>query len=272
MNTPANPEPSRGAVTATLGFLLIFVANAFAQERAEVAEVERVIVTGSNIPTAEETGPNPVDTYRPQDLEKLGIRNATDLTTFLPQEAGGTTNLNISNGGLGTVQFNLRGLLAKETLVLVDGKRVPFALGGAGSSAGVNINLIPFVFVDHIEILKDGASAVYGSDAVAGVVNFFLIHKFRGLEIGGTYGNTNLGASNDMGEWEAWIKAGTGDDKTDIVVIADFWQRTGGLFSRDRDLTANAFYIPWGGFEDRAFGPPGGSVAGPVTFFGFRLL
>jgi iron complex outermembrane receptor protein len=166
--------------------------------------VERVIVTGSNIPTAEETGPNPVDTYRPADLEKLGIRNATDLTTFLPQEAGGTTNLNISNGGLGTVQFNLRGLLPKETLVLVDGKRVPYALGGAGSSAGVDINLIPFVFVDHIDILKDGASAVYGSDAVAGVVNFFLIHKFRGLEIGGTYGNTNLGASNDMGEWEAW--------------------------------------------------------------------
>ena len=62
----------------------------------QVAEVERVIVTGSNIPTAEETGPNPVDTYRPADIEKLGIRNATDLTTFLPQQAGGTTNLNMS--------------------------------------------------------------------------------------------------------------------------------------------------------------------------------
>src|SRR5256884_5259271 len=237
------------------------------------AEVERVIVTGSNIPTAEETGPNPMDTYRPADIEKLGIRNATDLTTFLPQQSGGTTNLNMGNGGDGTVQFNLRGLLAKETLVLVDGKRV--ALGSlfpVGFSGGVDINLIPFPMIDHIDILKDGASAVYGSDAITGVVNFFLLHKFRGLEIGGSYGNTNLGASNDMGEWEAWIKAGTGDDKTDIVVIADFWQRTGGLFSRDRDLTANAFYIPWGGFEDRAFGPPGGSVAGLFSFFGFRLL
>src|SRR5438132_7421527 len=76
--------------------------------------------------------------------------------------------------------------------------------------------------IDHIDILKDGASAVYGSDAVTGVVNFFLLHKFRGLEIGGSYGNTNLGASNDMGEWEAWIKAGTGDDKTDIVVVPIF--------------------------------------------------
>jgi iron complex outermembrane receptor protein len=78
------------------------------------------------------------------------------------------------------------------------------------------------------------------------VVNFFLVHKFRGLEIGGTYGNTDLGASNDMGEWEAWLKAGTGDDKTDIVVIADWWQRTGGLFSRDRDLSSNGNFTPFG--------------------------
>jgi iron complex outermembrane receptor protein len=223
-----------------------------------VAIVAEVIVTGSNIPTAEEVGPNPVDTYRPADIEKLGIRNATDLTTFLPQEAGGTTNLNIANGGDGTVQFNVRGLLAKETLVLVDGKRVAFgSLNGVGFGSGVDINLLPFPMIDHVDILKDGASAVYGSDAVAGVVNFFLIHKFRGLEIGGSYGNTNLGASNDMGEWEAWLKAGTGDDKTNIVVIADFWQRTGGVFSRDRDLSSNAFQIPWGGFDARNGDAPG---------------
>src|SRR6184192_3047428 len=264
MNAPDNSESSR---TAIVGFFLIFTANAFAQQAAApgAAEVERVIVTGSNIPTAEETGPNPVDTYRPADLEKLGIRNAQDLETFLPQEAGGTVNLNIGNGGDGTVQINLRGLLPKETLILVDGKRVAFgSLGVAGSSQGQDINLIPFPMIDHIDILKDGASAVYGSDAVTGVVNFFLLHKFRGLEIGGSYGNTNLGASNDMGEWEAWIKAGTGDDKTDIVVIADFWERTGGVFSRDRDLTANAFYIPWGGFDFRDF-VGSGSVAGPSS-------
>src|SRR5262245_45358659 len=149
-------------------------------------EVERVIVTGSNIPTAEEAGPNPVDTYRPQDLEKLGIRNATDLTTFLPQEAGFTLN---QNNGDGTVQLDLRGLLPNETLVLIDGKRVAQA---SMLIVGTDINLIPFSMVDHVDILKDGASAVYGADAVAGVVNYFLIHKFRGLEIGGSYGNTNL--------------------------------------------------------------------------------
>jgi iron complex outermembrane receptor protein len=235
------------------------------------AEIERVIVTGSNIPTAEETGPNPVDTYRPADIEKLGIRNATDLTTFLPQQSGATTNLNIANGGDGTVQFNLRGLLAKETLVLVDGKRVAFgSLNRVGFSGGVDINLIPFPMIDHIDILKDGASAVYGSDAITGVVNFFLVHKFRGLEIGGSYGNTNLGASNDMGEWEAWIKAGTGDEKSEIVVIADFWQRDGGIFSRDRDLSANTFYIPWGGIDARS--PTLGGVFVSLPEFPFRRL
>src|SRR5438552_15234010 len=253
MNDSDNSESFRDAFIVIVGPFLVFTANAFAQQAAAsgAAEVERVIVTGSNIPTAEETGPNPVDTYRPTDIEKLGIRNAQDLQTFLPQEAGGTVNLNMGNGGDGTIQFNLRGFLPKETLVLVDGKRVAFgSLGVAGFSQGVDINLLPFPMIDHVDILKDGASAVYGSDAVAGAVNFFLVHKFRGLEIGGSYGNTNLGASNDMGEWEAWIKAGTGDDKTNIVVIADFWERTGGLFSRDRDITANAFYIPWGGIDD----------------------
>jgi iron complex outermembrane receptor protein len=257
--TDLHTSKSRQApLTATLGSFLIFVTSAYPQGTAGIAEIERVIVTGSNIPTAQEVGPNPVDTYRPSDIEKLGIRNPQDLRTFLPQEAGGTAHLIPGMGLDGTVQLNLRGLLPKETLVLVDGKRVAFgSLTIAGSSQGVDINLIPFPMIDHIDILKDGASAVYGSDAVAGVVNFFLIHKFRGLEIGGSYGNTNLGASNDMGEWEAWIKAGTGDDKTDIVVIADFWERIGGLFSRDRDLSANAFYIPFGGFDDRSGFFPG---------------
>src|SRR5581483_7111028 len=268
----------RVAFMAPLGLLLIFASTATAQlpapavpanptAPAPTAEAERVIVTGSNIPTAEETGPNPVDTYRPQDIEKLGIRNATDLTTFIPQEAGGTVNQNMSNGGDGTVQLNLRGLLPKETLILVDGKRI----AQASLFGGYDVQLIPFSMIDHVDILKDGASAVYGADAVAGVVNFFLMHKFRGLEIGGTYGNTNLGASNDMGEWEAWLKAGTGDDKTDIVVIADFYQRTGGLFSRDRDISRNANFVPFGGFDIRSSNEPG-FIAGHGAPLGRRLI
>src|SRR5262249_28596239 len=121
---------------------------------------------------------------------------------------------------------------------------------GSAGAAGVDINLIPFPMIDHIDILKDGASAVYGSDAVAGVINFFLLHKFRGLEIGGSYGNTKLGASNDMGEREGWLKAGNADDKPDILVVADFYDRAA-IYSRDRDIESNAFAIPWGGSDFR---------------------
>src|SRR2546429_611111 len=124
-----------GAVfVAAVGFPLIFASSASAQLPAPAvpanpaapapsAEVERVVVTGSNIPTAEETGPNPVDTYRPQDIEKLGIRNATDLTTFIPQEAGGTVNQKLGNGGDGTRHLNPPGLLPKAYRILGDGQR-----------------------------------------------------------------------------------------------------------------------------------------------------
>src|SRR6266513_2102010 len=148
------------------------------------AVVEPVIVTGSNIPTAEEVGPNPVDTYRPEDIEKLGARNTTDLLTRLPQEMGSTINQNHNGvgGGDGSVIPNLRGLLPKETLVLIDGKRAAIIGSGGGVAAGaspgvagVDINLIPFPMIDHIDIFKDGASAIYGSDAAR--LGFRLIPK-----------------------------------------------------------------------------------------------
>src|SRR5438270_11346646 len=204
------PPTSQRAFVAAIAVSLLIAPRLCAQAivpaqvtTGATAEVERIIVTGSNIPATEEVGPNPVDTYRPADIEKLGIRNSTDLLINLPQEMGSTVNQNAVGGGDGSVIANLRGLLPKETLVLIDGKRVAIAASGGAPTAngvgfsGVDINLIPFPMIDHIDILKDGASAVYGSDAVAGVINFFLLHKFRGLEIGGSYGNANLGASND---------------------------------------------------------------------------
>ena len=79
---------------------------------------EEVIVTGSNIPTSEEVGPNPVDTYRKEDITRLGVRSATDLIQKLPAATGAAINENVVNSGDGRVEINLRGLLAKETLVL----------------------------------------------------------------------------------------------------------------------------------------------------------
>src|SRR6266536_6604129 len=155
-----------------------------------VATTFEVIVTGSNIPTAEEVGPQPVDTYRRVDLERLGVRSATDLVQKLPIAIGSRFNENVNTFGGGQTEIDLRGLASKETLVLQDGRRLaPNGLAGFGISLNsffggtLDLNLFPLGLIDHIDILKDGASAIYGSDAVAGVVNVWLIHKFRGLEV-----------------------------------------------------------------------------------------
>src|SRR3954452_194742 len=224
---------------------------------AAVAEAERVIVTGSNIPTAEEVGPNPVDTYRTEDIKKLGARTATQLVQRIPAITGAAINENVSNGGDGRTEVNLRGLFPKETLVLLDGKRV--APVGFAMGASVDLNLVPFALVDHIDILKDGASAIYGSDAIGGVFNVFLKHKFRGLEVDASYGNTNLGASNDAGEEDFYLLAGTGDDKTDIVVFAEYYDRAA-IFSRDRDISSNADFTRFGGPDARS-----GNFAGHIS-------
>jgi len=222
------------------------------------ATAERVVVTGSNIPTADEVGPNPVDTYRSEDIQKLGIRTTTDLIQKLPSATGGSITENISNGGDGRAEINLRGILAKETLVLIDGRRAAL-VGFAGNT--VDLNQAPSQLIDHIDVLKDGASAIYGSDAVSGVFAIYFKHKFRGLEIYGSYANTNLGSSNDQREVDGSILAGTGDDKTDIVVFAEAYDRAA-IYSRDRGISASANFAPFGGAI-----PLSGNFAGRVLNF-----
>lgn len=255
------------AARLTITFGLFFpLREAFGQEMASnsqnpgqsaVTNVE-VIVTGSNIPTAEEVGPQPVDTYRTEDIARLGVRSATDFVQKLPAATGAALNDNVSNGGDGRTEVNLRGILAKETLVLQDGRRLA-PVGFAGDT--IDLNLFPIGLIDHVDILKDGASAVYGTDAVSGVFNVFLKHRFRGLEVYSSYGNTDLGASNDQGEELGYLLAGTGDDKTDIVVYAGFYNRAA-IFSRDRDISSNADFRRFGGLDSRS-----GNFSGRVGDF-----
>jgi outer membrane receptor for ferrienterochelin and colicin len=272
----------RVAVAVAVGFPLFYASHAFAQDPAASpagttqappgqaaagagtsAEVERVIVTGSNIPTAEEVGPNPVDTYRRDDITRLGVRSSTDLIHKLPASTGSQINENNTNGGDGRAEINLRGILAKETLVLQDGRRLA-TVGFAGST--VDINTFPVGLIDHVDILKDGASAIYGADAVSGVFNVWLIHRFRGLEMSASYGNSNLGFANDAGEETAYLLAGTGDDKTDIVVFAEWYNRAA-IFSRDADIASDPNKVEWGGSNTRS-----GNLAGRVGAIRFSGL
>src|SRR6266446_4387594 len=144
---PAPPPPTTGTNVAPTG-------GAAATE----ATAERVIVTGSNIPTAEEVGPNPVDTYRRDDITRLGVRTPTDLILRIPSATGSNTTENNTNGGDGTTRISLRGIDPKETLVLEDGRRVSLTDTFGADSATVDFNRFPLGWIDHIDILKDGAS------------------------------------------------------------------------------------------------------------------
>ena len=223
--------------------------------------IEEVIVTGSNIPTAEEVGPNPVDVYSQDDITRLGARSATDLVLKLPEVAGSSITENNVNGGDGRSEINIRGILPKETLVLVDGRRVA-PVGFAGDT--VDLNTIPIGLIDHIDILKDGASAIYGADAVAGVFNVWLIHRFRGLEIYTSYGNTNLGFANDQGEERGFLLAGVGDEKIGIVVYAETYNRAA-IYARDADISHDPDYRSFGGLDIRS-----GNFAGRVGGFVYQ--
>src|SRR6266513_3099132 len=264
----------RVALVAAVAFPLIIAMSARAQEPAPTAPptgtnitpggaaaneatAERVIVTGSNIPTAEEVGPNPVDTYRRDDITRLGVRTPTDLILRIPAATGSNTTENNTNGGDGSTRISLRGIDPKETLVLQDGRRLTYSVSAAGVGSGtVDFNRFPLGLIDHIDILKDGASPIYGTEAVAGVVNVFLIYRFRGLEVYGSYGNTNLGFANDRGEETGYLLAGTGDDKTNIVVYAGIYNASA-IYSRDSEISHDADYNLWGGADARSGNFPG---------------
>jgi iron complex outermembrane receptor protein len=274
------PSSTPCAGLSTTAITLLLVSIALGQEARPPPQVagpagaitEEVIVTGSNIPTAEEVGPHPVDTYRRDEIFGLGVRSATDLIQKLPMVTGVSINENLTTVGDGRTEIDLRGVGPKETLVLQDGRRLATD-GLAGYLVGANyfltptvdLNMFPIGLIDHIDVLLDGASAVYGSDAIGGVVNVSLIHKFRNhAEVYFSYGNTNLGASNDQAERLAYVLGGVGDDKTDVVVYAQWYDRDA-IFSRDRGISSNEDWTRFGGSDDRS-----GDFAGRVGDFVYQ--
>jgi outer membrane receptor protein involved in Fe transport len=250
--TSARAQDATAPAPATTGTNI--APNGAPTQGAAEATAERVVVTGSNIPTAEEVGPNPVDTYRRDDITRLGVRTPTDLVLRIPASTGSNTTENNTNGGDGSTRISLRGIDPKETLVLQDGRRLAYA-----GTSSIDFNQFPLGLIDHIDILKDGASPIYGTEAVAGVVNVFLIHRFRGLEVYGSYGNTNMGFAGDHGEETAYLLAGTGDDKTDIVVYAGIYNAAA-IYSRDVNISHDPDKSAYGSFDVRS-----GNLAGRVT-------
>src|SRR4029453_1670651 len=216
--------------------------NVVPASAAATATAERVIVTGSNIPTAEEVGPNPVVNYNREDMQKSGKPNTEQFLLSLPIVNSNvipvSNNENGSNPAVGAAAVSLRGLDPRATLVLIDGRRVaPYPIGnnpGPVNAMFVDLNSIPQAAIESIEILKDGASTVYGADAVAGVVNIKMRHYFSGAEAAVEYGNTE---HQDAGLFQTWLTFGVGNKDTEISGTANYYNRNS-IANRDRTYSA----------------------------------
>jgi iron complex outermembrane recepter protein len=209
---------------------------------ATEAVAPRVIVTGSNIPTAEEVGPNPVDTYNQETISKSGERTTEQFLQSIPTVNANivpiSNNENGSNTAVGAATISLRGFDARATLILIDGRRVaPYPFGnnpGLVNVMFVDLNSIPQPAIESIEILKDGASTTYGADAVAGVVNIKLRHDYvNGAEASIQYGNT---LDRDSGELLASAVFGVGNDTTNVTGVLNYYHRNS-IFNHDRGFS-----------------------------------
>src|SRR3979411_2565330 len=216
----------RTALVAAAGIPFVLAGSAYAQNPTPAAKATtaRVIVTGSYIPTAETESALPVTVYTAEVLKKQGANTPVEGLRQLPSFVGAAATENDSNGGNGAATINLRGIGPNNVLTLLNGRR---AFLGTFRAGAPDLNAIPVAAVSRIEVLKDGASAIYGSDAVAGVVNFALLDgpgekPYEGAEIGVLYGNTTDG---DAHVRQAWIKGGvTGlDGKVSIAAAGEYY-------------------------------------------------
>jgi iron complex outermembrane recepter protein len=221
-------------------------------------ELQRVVVTGTLIPTAESETAFPVTTYTEETLKNFGGTTPVEALRSIPSFFGQAADENNSNGGTGTATIDLRGLGDVYTLVLVDNRRVisPIVTGSTGASGLSNLQLIPQNFIEKIDVLKDGATTRYGSDAVAGVVNIGLRHSLpQGTygELDFLYGNTT---NKDAGVVNFTALGGFSDDKVTVIGGYDYYHRNA-LYSRDRDLSSNANAVRFGGVDKRSPTYPG---------------
>jgi iron complex outermembrane recepter protein len=163
---------------------LAFAAPAMAQTPPQDSNLGDVFVTGTRIPQPNLITTSPVTQVTGEDIDNSGVTRVEDLISQLPQ-AFAAQNSTVSNGASGTATVSLRNLGSSRTLVLIDGRRMGY---GSPNDDAADLNQIPEQMVERVEVLTGGASAVYGSDAVAGVVNFIMKKNFEGLQIDAQYG------------------------------------------------------------------------------------
>ncbi len=230
------------ALTGALG------AGGFASAAAQdVQRGEKVEVTGSSIKRIDAETALPVQIITRQEIERSGAQNTEELLKTVSSivSANSVTQSLASGANTASVStVSLRGLGGQRTLILVNGRRATVFGGvpGAGGDAAVDVNSIPLSAIERVEVLKDGASAVYGSDAVAGVINFIMRSDYQGGEVSALYGFTSQGGAN-VSKASATVGFGNlSTDRFNILLNANF-QKERPLFGRDRKFSSTSIHV-----------------------------
>ena len=195
---------------------------------------DAIVVTGTRIARPDLEAPSPVTTVSAEQFDLTGTVTVETLLNELPQLVPGNTRTSNNQGGEDFSTLDLRGLGPQRTLILVDGERVP-----ASSSSGVvDIGTIPAGLIERVDVVTGGASAVYGSDAMAGVVNFVLKDNFEGMELNAQYGISDHGDGATMNV-QGLLGGNFGDDRGNMTFFASYYTRKS-VGQGDRDVTRNA--------------------------------
>jgi outer membrane receptor protein involved in Fe transport len=227
----------------------VFATSALAQDQDQDADeellVEEVVVTGSRIARADIDGASPVTVIDRESMQVTGLTDVGDLLQSMPSMSGSPIGTTTNNGGNGSVQIDLRGMGVNRTVTLVNGQR---------TVDGGDYQTIPSTMIERVEILKDGASAVYGADAVAGVVNIITRKDFEGVEVSAQYADffdMDSGAQGTIG-----MIAGTNFDSGNVVFGLEFVDQEE-AYQADApwDFFLDSFYIYPEGCENNLTAP-----------------
>ena len=249
----------RASLPAGIALILALPFAAQAQETEQDATtLDRIEVTGSNIPRTQIETASPVQVISREQIDRTGKATIAEFLQTLTSDGAGSIPKSFGNGFAGGgAGISLRGLGAASTLVLLNGRRMaPYGLADDGQKVFTDLSVIPMDAVERVEVLKDGASAIYGSDAIAGVVNIILRRDFQGVTAKGSYGTSSDGDGNAR---RASFTAGIGDlaeddynffisvdvSKTDEIMVSDRrnrkWIGTGDWRQWGYDITGSAF-------------------------------
>jgi iron complex outermembrane receptor protein len=258
------------AATALVGGAA-YAQDAASPQQQETTELDRIEVTGSRILRTETETASPVQTIQREEIDRTGKKTIGEYLQTLTVDGSGSVPKSFGAGfASGASGVSLRGLGAGSTLVLVNGRRIaPYGMADDGQKVFTDLSIIPLEAVERVEVLKDGASAIYGSDAIAGVVNIILRNDFQGAVATASYGASEEGDGNESKAAFTW---GAGDlaengmnfffsveaGKSDEVFVRD---------RSDRKWIGNGDISPWG-YDPVNFGGLAGFIANPDSLGG----